>query len=266
MSALDTAAVADPPARAPAPPAFRDRPAPDPRPPARPARRPPATHAPQEEARHAVVIPASALASYDGFRAWTRSEDYPDFGRIELIGGDLFVDLTMEKADAHGSPKMEIARVFATWAKRTGGGKVYCDSTRYALTGASASFEPDVSFLSYAAVEEGRVTRVPSADGDMIEFAGPPDVVVEVLSDSSETKDEIRLPVECFAGGVAEYWLADCRGEEITFSIRTRGSDAFVPAAPDADGFAVSPTFGRRYRLTRERDPLGGWDYELQER
>ena len=247
-------------------PAVRARPA---GPSAQSAAPPATTRAPPPGLRTnvpAVVIPASAL-SYEGFRAWTRSDDYPDFGRVEMIGGDIFVDLTMERAEAHALPKMEIARVLANRVKELGLGRSFGDGTRYALTGAVASFEPDFSYLSYEAVRDGRVIRIPTANGeDTIEFAGPPDVVVELLSDSSEAKDRVRLPAECFAGGVGEYWLVDCRGEEIALTIYVRGDSHFAAIEADAEGFAASAVFGKRYRLTRGRDPLGGWTYELQER
>ena len=243
---------ADPPARRPTPAAST--------PSAVPARPP----LPPDDA--AVVIPASAL-TYEGFRAWTRSDDYPAFGRVEMIGGDIFVDLTMERIGSHTGPKTEITRVLANRAVALATGTTYADGIRYALTGAVASFEPDVSFVSDAAFAEGRVERIPTADGeDTIELSGPPDLVVEIVSPSSVSKDTDRLPAECFAGGVREYWLVDCRGEETAFVIHAPGDAGFLTVEPDADGFAASAVLGKSYRLMRSASPVGDWRYSLEER
>ena len=261
-------AVAPPPrptrraAATPRTPARRPSPPEPSAPPAAPA--PP--YPPQPEGHAAVVIPASAM-TYEGFRAWTRSDEFPEQGRrVEFIAGDIYVDFMAERLGGHVLPKGEITRVLANRAKATGAGRAFSDGVRYALTGAVASFEPDVSFVANDTFTEGRIERMPTADGeDTIELAGPPDLVVEVVSPSSVRKDTDRLPAECFAGGVREYWLVDCRGDDLIFTVFTRGMTAFEPVDAD-DDFAASAVLGKSYRLTRTRGPLGDWDYELQER
>ena len=225
----------------------------------------PAPGPPDPPCRLAVTIPADAR-TFEGFRRWTRSEQFPEFGRIDYLAGDLFIDLMPERVDAHNLPKTEITRVVGNHVARTGAGSVFADGVRYALAGAIASFEPDLSYVSDATFEEGRIERMPTVDGeDTIEFAGPPDLVVEIVSPSSVAKDTDRLPAECFAGGVAEYWLVNCLGE-IGFTIHSRGAEAFKAVEPDADGFAASAVLGARYRLARSASPVGGWRYRLEER
>ena len=271
MASLDTAPVVaePPPARAPVASSLREQ-QPEPSEPqsAAPRSRSAAPQPPLAAGPHrAVTIPAAALRSLNGFREWTRSAEYPSFGRIELIGGDLFVDMTVERYDAHNAPKTEIARVLGNLAVAGGLGEVVSDGMRYALPDATTSFEPDVSFISIGTAKSGCFERVPTQDGeDTIEFAGAPDVVVEVVSPSSERKDAVRLPVECFTGGVTEYWLVDCRGEDLTLRIHRRGAEAFEPVPPDADNFSASSVFGRKFRLTRAAGLVSDWRYRLEER
>jgi Uma2 family endonuclease len=97
-----------------------------------------------------------------------------------------------------------------------------------------------------------------------VEVEGAPDLVVEIVSDRSVTKDTVRLPVAYWRAGVLEYWLMDARGEELFFRIHHRGPSGYVPAVIDAEGFQSSIVFGRRFRLTRRRGRRGGWTFDLE--
>ena len=54
-----------------------------------------------------------------------------------------------------------------------------------------------------------------------MELEGP-DLVVEIVSDSSVTKDTQRLPLSYWQAGVTEYWLVDVGGERLSFQIYSR--------------------------------------------
>ncbi|HSN89358.1 MAG TPA: hypothetical protein VL025_21520 [Thermoanaerobaculia bacterium] len=41
-------------------------------------------------------IPASAR-NLEGFRQWARSDRFPDYGRIDYVGGDLEVHMSPEE-------------------------------------------------------------------------------------------------------------------------------------------------------------------------
>ena len=67
----------------------------------------------------------------------------------------------------------------------------------------------------------GRVRLVPKASSetaDYIEIEGPPDLIVEIVSDSSVCKDTKRLPAAYFAAGVPEFWLVDARRRSWCFA------------------------------------------------
>ena len=219
--------------------------------------------------RGVLTVPESA-ADVAGFRRWTVQNDFPDNARIDRVGDRLFVDLSMQRQQAHGLPKTEIIARLALRNGELGFGELTSDVTRVFLPVGETGCEPDVVLVSYDALESSRVTETPAADGgDGVELVGPPELVVEVVSPSSVAKDTRDLPAGYFLGGVQEYWLVDCRDDEaaeVTFLLHRRGSESFEPVPADADGFAASAVLGKAYRLTRARGRLGRWQYRLEER
>jgi Uma2 family endonuclease len=110
------------------------------------------------------------------------------------------------------------------------------------------------------------VRLVPKSSGkqdDFIEIEGAPDLIIEIVSDSSVTKDTKRLPAAYFAAGVREFWLVDARREELMFRIHSRGPERFVSRRADREGYQRSSVLGRRFRLNRHRDARGHWQYDL---
>jgi Uma2 family endonuclease len=86
--------------------------------------------------------------------------------------------------------------------------------------------------------------------------------VLEVISDSSVVKDAELLRTAYHKAGVPEYWLIDARGESISFQILYHRKNGYA-AAPVRDGWQRSRVFGRGFRLDRQRDALGLWEYTL---
>ena len=209
------------------------------------------------------------LASLADFRRWALSDAFPERGRIDYVAGRIEVDLSPEDIFCHGTLKTEIAAVLAVGVKQADLGYVVCGSTRISSVEADLSAEPDVVFISHEATESGRVRLVPKASGEpgrYVEIEGAPDLIVEIVSDHSIVKDTRRLPEAYFKAGVAEYWIADARGENVVFQIHRRGERGYEPVAPDADGFQGSTVFGRRFRLDGRRDGKGNWAFDLLEK
>ena len=214
-----------------------------------------------------LEIPAG-FDTLDEFRHWTESDEFPDTGRIDFIQGRVEIDMSPDNLFFHSAPKSEIGRVIGNRLKSTNLGQVFVDKSRISVPHAQLSVEPDIVFVSDASIISGRVQLVPTAggqSGSYIEFEGPPDLVVEVVSDSSRTKDTQRLFAAYFEAGVSEYWLVDARSTELRFQIHIRGTDSFVPVAINAAGYQLSPALGATYRLDRSTRPTGHWDYELRE-
>lgn len=212
-----------------------------------------------------VEIPSN-LQTLAEFRRWVCSPESPEKGRIDYVQGRIEVDMSPEELFVHGSLKVEIVGVLLGIAKRTRGARLFTDRVRVSCPAADLSTEPDVVFVLPESVRSGRVQFVPKASGEpwrYIELEGGPDMVVEIVSDTSVTKDTRRLPGAYFQAGIREFWLVDARGERLRFEIHRRGPNSFEPVAPDQEGFQDSPVFGCRFRLDRQLDEDGFWEFNL---
>jgi len=120
-------------------------------------------------------------------------------------------------------------------------------------------------FVTKQTLRAGRLRRVPRPGRirQYTEFEGSPDLVVEVISRSSYKKDTNDLPLLYHRAGIPEYWLIDALGEEIDFQILRRGARQYLPIEGER-GWIPSPLFGLSFRLVREIDDEGDWQYELK--
>ena len=215
-----------------------------------------------------VEIPLT-IRSLADFRRWAQSEDFPQTGRIDYISGKIEVDMSPEDLFCHGTLKGEIYAVLLQRVKREGLGHLFIDSTRVSCPEAELSVEPDVVFVSHEALDTGRVRLVPGAThkpGRYVELEGPPDLIVEIVSDASVGKDTRRLPEAYFKCGVREFWLADARKDPVVFRIHRPGEAAYVAEEPDPEGFQSSAVFDCSFRLDSRRDPKGHWVFDLRDR
>ena len=209
------------------------------------------------------------VSSLSEFRQWALSEDFPERGRIDYLGGRIEVDMTPEDYYSHGGLKVEVVGVLRGIVKAADLGDLRSDRTRLSNTESKAelSVEPDVVFVSHETFESGRARLVAKAGGEAdryVELVGAPDLVVEIVSDRSVNKDTERLPSAYWKAGVTEYWLMDARGERLSFRIFRHGSEGFESAQRDADGFQYSTVFQQWFRLYRTRDRRGGVMFDLQ--
>ena len=201
------------------------------------------------------------------FRRWALSDDFPQRGRIDYIAGKIEVDMSPEDLFTHGELKSEVSSEIKYRVKQLDLGHIYIDSTRVSSLSSNLSAEPDVVVVSYQAIDQQRVSFVPKASGEKdryVELEGGPDLVVEIVSDSSVTKDTKRLPIAYFQAGVREYWLIDARGEELSFQLLRRGNTAFKATPANAEGYQRSEVLDAHYRLDRSRHKRGHWVYQLR--
>jgi len=215
-----------------------------------------------------VEIPLS-LRSLDDFRRWAQSEGFPEQGRIDYIAGKIEVDMSPEDLFCHGTLKTEILGVLYRRVKQEALGHLFTDSTRVSCPQADLSAEPDVVFVSHQSLRVGRVRLVPGAGeepGRYVELEGAPDLIVEIVSDSSVGKDTRRLPEAYAKAGVPEFWLADARCDPVVFRIHELGDAGYQTVPADADGFQRSALFGSRFRLDGRRSAEGYWAFDLHER
>lgn len=215
-----------------------------------------------------VRIPG-ILADLESFRRWTRSDAFPDKGRIDWIGGEVEIDMSPEDVNRHGTLKGAISRVLGTIVEGADRGVVLIDSTRLCVTEVGLSVEPDVMVVFFETVDSGRVRLVPSAGGleaGIVEVEGAPDVVVECVSPSSRTKDWERLREHYWRAGIAEYWVADACRSPLRLVIFRRAGGGYEETPADAEGFSASARLGLSFRLIALPPRSGLVRYRLESR
>lgn len=215
-----------------------------------------------------LSIPAG-VSDLERFRMWTRDETFPERGRIDYLAGTVEVDLSPEDLYTHGVVKTTLTARLYSPIVDSGRGCLFSDRTRIVSPAAGLSVEPDVVAVLWESLRQGRIREVPAVkakEGRFIELEGAPDLVIEIVSDSSERKDRERLPRLYAAAGVPELWLADCRGDDLSFEIHTLGSSGYERQPADKEGWRHSPLLGRRVRLVRTRNEFSRWVYDLETR
>ncbi len=203
--------------------------------------------------------------SLDGFRVWALSDDFPEHGRITFINGEVLFDMSGEEITAHAIVKTEVGRTLAQLCRDKSLGLALIDGCFVVNKKAKVANIPDVVFVSYDAIESGRVSLTPrkGRPSEKIELVGSPDVVVEIVSDSSVDKDVRRLRAAYHAADIREYWLIDARGDEIAFQILAHRRTGYA-STPQRDGWLRSRVFDCEFRLVRVKDRVGIWDYRLE--
>jgi Uma2 family endonuclease len=203
----------------------------------------------------------------DGFRNWFHSDGFPDEGRVSFIDGEVIVDMSQEEYSTHIFVKAAIVTTLTNINDDEDLGTVAGDGGRITNEPANISNEPDAMFVSYRTLESKAAVFTPrSSDPEQtIELVGTPDLVVEVVSNSSEDKDYEKLRVKYHAAGIPEYWLVDARGEEVSFQILQHRRSAYV-AMPNRDGWTRSRVLNREFRLVRKKNRMGMWKYRLETR
>lgn len=206
------------------------------------------------------------IRDLDEFRRWATSDEFPPSGRIDFVAGRIEVDMSPEELHSHGKLKVELVRALANRIFEQPMGEVYSDRTRVSCPDADLSAEPDIVFVSDEAIDSGRVRLVPQPGGEpdrYVELEGPPDLIVEIVSDSWQHKDTERLPKAYWRAGVREYWLVDARGRDMAFRISRWGDRRYEPAPADSESYQYSAALGLWCKLDRARNSRGRLHYTL---
>ncbi len=200
------------------------------------------------------------------FRRWYNSDEFPEEGRIDFIQGTVCVDMTMEQVFTHVQVKTEFTIVVGGVVKAGDLGLYLNDGLRLSNEGADLSAEPDGTFISNESMEEANIQLIEDRKEEgYTEVEGVPDMVLEIVSNSSVKKDTKRLFKAYRDAGVKEYWLVDVRGERLSFNIFRHAPTGYVTARKK-DGWLKSQVFGKSFRLTRGEDRFGNPRYRLEVR
>ena len=223
-----------------------------------------------EPRRPAVFIQESVLipdwiVDHETFRTWATSADCPEKSRVSFIGNMIWVDSSMEDFFSHNQVKTECTGVLGPLSKTDQLGYFGSDGNLWTNREAGISTILDSLFFTYASLKSGRMKLIAGARRGYVEVEGTPDMILEIVSDTSEQKDTTILKAKCEKAGVSEYWLVDARGFQVRFEI-WRLHEAAYTCTPTADGWQVSSVFRRSFQLRRENDSLGNPRWNLMVR
>ena len=211
-----------------------------------------------------VAIPADAF-TYEGFRRWVESDDFPETGRIDFLAGRVEVDMSPEEPRSHSVVKVAVSKTLQILVSEQDRGEVYSDRTRLTNPRAGLSAEPDILVVLWDSFDSGRVRYLQAQQSpDLVPtIDGTPDLVIEVVSKSSVRKDTVLFPPLYAKAEIPEHWLVDAR-EELRFEIFTLRGGTYTAAPPDSEGWIASPVLGCHFRLVRLRTRGATWRYVLE--
>lgn len=210
------------------------------------------------------LVPHS-IDSFEAFREWVQDDSFPGQGRIDFVAERIEIDMSPEELFSHGRLKAEFARVIGNLCESRQF-LVFIDSTRVSQAKAELSTEPDVVVVSRQRIRSGNVKLLESAPGRYAEIQGGPDIVVEIVSESSVEKDTVRLPKAHFVAGTLEYWLVDARDvNRLVFQIQHRGELGFA-CEEKSLVWQYSRILNSDFRVLAEKDEDGWPDFRVQSR
>jgi Uma2 family endonuclease len=214
-----------------------------------------------------LPIPAD-VNDLSSFRTWFYT--LGDSGRIRAsyLAGEIDIDMSPEEIHSHSKLKFAVYLGLGRFNEQRDLGEIIPDGARFINKTADLSTGPDLMFVSWESLRDGRAEYTEFVVGSerFIEVTGSPDLVVEVVSQSSVRKDTVKLRERYFAAGVREYWLLDGRGDTLRFQVLTAGPSEFEPVEPEADGFCRSPVLQHYFQAWRGRNPMGRPRFALRDR
>ncbi|MBN9522096.1 Uma2 family endonuclease [bacterium] len=211
-----------------------------------------------------VTIPGW-VTDLETFRRWLDTDHVPEKAKTWFLRGEVWVDMSKEQLFTHLLLQGEFYRVLGNVVKGGKLGWLYPDGLLLTNTAADLSGNPDATFVSEAAIAADRAVEVAGKEAGFVEIVGTPDMVLEVVSDSSVKKDTVILFDAYFAAGIPEYWLVDARGAEVAFTIHVRGDGGYAAVAGEG-GWQPSVVFGKWFRLTRGVSARGNPEFTLEVR
>jgi Uma2 family endonuclease len=205
------------------------------------------------------------VVDLESFRRWVHSDEVPEKLRTCFLNGEVWVDMSKEQFIPHNQLKNDLSFALTGLIKAERLGRYVPDGMLLTNVEANLSAGPDGAFVSLQSMESGRVRLVEGKRGGQVELEGTPDMVLEVVSDSSVKKDTVTLRDLYWKAGIPEYWLVDARGEEMEFEILRYTAKGYVPTRKQA-GWLKSPVFGKSFRLIRQTHEDGNPEYILEMR
>jgi Uma2 family endonuclease len=208
-----------------------------------------------------VAVP-SWVSDLESFRRWSDDDDFPEKGRISYLRGEVWVDMSKEQLFTHNDLKSEITAVLKTLVKTEHSGRYFGDGAFVSNEEADISNQPDGMYVSFQSIQEGSVRIIDGRHEGFVELEGAPDMVLEVVSNSSVKKDKQVLREAYAVAGIREYWLVDARKGALSFDLLRLSRGRYVAARKQA-GWTRSSVFERWFRLREAQGPDGYPEFSL---
>jgi Uma2 family endonuclease len=213
-----------------------------------------------------IHIP-EGLTTLAAFLDWIDTTDLPEKLPVRFHNGQAWVDL-MEEMFGHNQIKTALGITLGGLIDGEDLGLYATDGMLLANEDADLATEPDAMFLSNESLRSGRVrfTAGKKRGAVATRVVGSPDLVVEVVSPSSEDVDAAWLMSAYHNAGVTEYWVIDARDEDnLRLDIYRRTAKEYLPVRRSA-GWVKSPVLGKSFRLTRTESASGHTRFRLEMR
>lgn len=211
-----------------------------------------------------IRVPAWVV-DHPSFLKWLRSGAVPEDIKIGYINNEVWTDTEPESAFSHNAVRVEVGCALSDIADDQAGLYFGAGMTFTSMAGGFTAV-PDGIFVCRESIDTGRVTLTGGRRSHHdTELVGTPDLVIEIVSDSSVYKDTEWLMANYWNAEVAEYWVVDGRTEPLQFTVYRRGEKGFV-AVRRAEGWSRSPTLGKSFRFVAGPEEMGFSTYRLEVR
>jgi Uma2 family endonuclease len=208
-----------------------------------------------------VNLPAWVV-DLESFRRWADSDDFPEDARGWYLKGQVWVDMSKEQIYTHVQAKTEFIVVLGGLVRAGDLGLFLADGAFLTHVDADISGIPDAVFASKKTLRAGRVRALEGMETGHVELEGSPDMVLEVVSESSVKKDTIILRQAYWEAGIREYWLVDVRGEPAKFDLLKHSAKGYTHAR-NQDGWLKSSVFGKAFQLAQKKNVVGHTEFRL---
>ncbi|MDB5310100.1 MAG: hypothetical protein JWO38_4302 [Gemmataceae bacterium] len=212
-----------------------------------------------------VRVPAWVV-DHPSFLKWLRSGAVPEEVRIGYIRDEVWIEPIPERAYAHNQIKTLVASVLMPLVTGNDLGVYFGDGMTFTNEEEGFTCIPDGIFGSRESIDAGRVRLTGGKRGHQdAELVGIPDLIVEVVSDSSVDKDTEWLMSKYWNAGIPEYWLIDGRSGPLRFALYRHGAKGYV-AVRKSEGWARSVVLARSFRFAPGKKQMGHATYQLEVR
>ena len=134
---------------------------------------------------------------------WDDIKDLPEYnGRTEIVDGELI--MSPVPSGRHQEICTNLGVEIVPFVRRNDLGRFYSSPVHVVLA-EHVNYEPDLCFIAKQRLHIYQDSRI----------VGPPDLIIEVISESNRTHDTVVKFRDYERYGVKEYWLVDPREEHI---------------------------------------------------